>query len=236
MSSTKNNPSRHSPGDHPESRSKGLSDEVRALIRNARIANKLSLREMATRLGISAGVLTRIETGSKHPTPSLLLKILAELGCESHFGKVIDETPESWMARRLSSEYPDPKHLGAVLKKGREAARITIEQMFVRTGVDCSRLMDFESGYSVPSPGLLVSLVRAWNLPTSELHSIFGFSNASGENFAESFIATILERQGFKVTTHACGSGLDVTLGGGWHFEISVVVRKKTQWQMNPHP
>lgn len=216
----KNSPSLKSAVDSGK-RSAGLPEDLRSRLKETRTKQKITLRELASRVGVGAGVLNRIEAGAKHPTPSLLLRMLAELGFgESDFEQVLNETPESWTARRLTSAYPSPEQLGPVLKKGRTVSGISIEELASRTGIGVPRLMELEEGYLTPNPGLLVTLVRGWNLPAPELHSLFNASRPSENQFAERLVATVLERQGFKVTTQECGYGLEINLGGGWRMQV----------------
>lgn len=215
-----NSPAPKSTGD-TGTRGAGLPEDLRSKLKETRTKMKITLRELASRVGVGAGVLNRIEAGAKHPTPSLLLKILAELGFgEPEFEQILNETPESWTARRLTSAYPGSEQLGPVLKKGRTVSGISIEELSNRTGIGVPRLMDLEDGHFNPSPGLLVTLVRGWNLSTSELHSLFEGSRPPENQFAERFVATVLERQGFKVVTQDFDCGIEVTLGGGWRIKV----------------
>jgi transcriptional regulator with XRE-family HTH domain len=199
----------------------GLPEDLRSRIKEKRMKLKITLRELASRVGVGAGVLNRIEAGAKHPTPSLLLRMLAELGFgEGEFSLVLNETPESWTARRLTSAYPRSEQLGPVLKRGRIVSGISIEELASRTGIGVPRLTDLENGHINPNPGLLVTLVRGWSLTASELHSLFDASRPSGNQFAEQFVATVLERQGFRVFTQECGYGIEVNIGGGWRINV----------------
>jgi transcriptional regulator with XRE-family HTH domain len=215
-----NSPAPKSTGD-TGTRGAGLPEDLRSKLKETRTKMKITLRELASRVGVGAGVLNRIEAGTKHPTPSLLLRMLAELGFgESDFEQVLNETPESWTARRLTSAYPSPEQLGPVLKKGRTVSGISIEELASRTGIGVPRLMELEEGYLTPNPGLLVTLVRGWNLPAPELHSLFKASRPSENQFAERLVATVLERQGFKVVTQVFDCGIEVTIGGGWRIKV----------------
>ena len=59
-----------------------------------------------------------------------------------------------------------------------------------------------------------------WSLTASELHSLFDASRPSENQFAEQFVATVLERQGFRVVAQECGYGIEVNLGGGWRINV----------------
>jgi transcriptional regulator with XRE-family HTH domain len=221
----KNSPNPQSSGD-AGTRTIGLPEDLRCRLKETRTHLKITLRELASRVGVGAGVLNRIEAGTKHPTPSLLLRILAQLGFgESDFEQILSDTPESWTARRLTSAYPNSKQLGHVLKRGRTASGISVEELASRTGIGVPRLTELEDGYLKPSPGLLVTLVRGWNLPASELHSLLEASRPSENQFAERFVATVLERQGFEVTTQDGGYGIEVILGGGWRIKIHAALK-----------
>jgi transcriptional regulator with XRE-family HTH domain len=205
----------------------GLPEDIRASIKTARIEEKLSLRALATHVGISAGVLARIESGEKHPTPYLLLKILAALNCHTHFERVIYETPESWIARRLTFKYPRAKDLGPVLQRGRKLAGIEIKKIAELTGAPSDFLNYLESGWEVPPLALLVKIIHAWNLPSSKLQTLFDSTASPGADFAERFIATTFERHGFRVTQQEGRRGIDVQLGGKWHFHIAAYLTEE---------
>ena len=208
-----------------QTRSVGLPEDIRTLMKSKRIERGHSLRALAARVGISAGALTRIESGEKHPTPHLFLKILAELDYADHFERVVSEPPESWIARRFAMRHSDPQKLGACLRRARVIAKITMDQLAERTGVSIHKLELFENGYITPSVALLVKIFRAWDLPSSVLSSLLDSTGSPGSDFAERFIATTLERHGFEVTPHQCGSGINVALGGKWHFHITAELK-----------
>jgi transcriptional regulator with XRE-family HTH domain len=221
MSPTQKNSTTPQPAGDAGTRTIGLPEDLRGRLKEMRTHLKITLRELASRVGVGAGVLNRIEAGTKHPTPSLLLRMLAELGFgESDFEQILSDTPESWTARRLTSAYPNSEQLGPILKKGRTLSGTSIEELAKRTGIGAQRLMGLEDGYLKPSPGLLVTLVRGWSLPASELHSLFEASRPSENQFAERFVATVLERQGFRVTTQDGGYGIEAHLGGGWCIKV----------------
>lgn len=56
------------------------TDEVGARLRDARLARGLSLRGLAQSLGVSASLISQIETGKTQPSVSTLYAIVSELG------------------------------------------------------------------------------------------------------------------------------------------------------------
>jgi transcriptional regulator with XRE-family HTH domain len=57
-----------------------LQDEARGLIREARMAAGLSLRDLGRRVGVSASLLSQIENGKSDPSVSSLYALVSELG------------------------------------------------------------------------------------------------------------------------------------------------------------
>lgn len=57
-----------------------MQDEARHLIREARIAAGLSLRDLGRRVGVSASLLSQIENGKSDPSVSSLYALVSELG------------------------------------------------------------------------------------------------------------------------------------------------------------
>lgn len=124
--------------------SAGQSKNLCSKLKEARTKQRITLRDLASRVGVGAGFINRIETGTKHPTPSLLLRMLAELGFgESEFQKML-------------------------------------------------------------------------NVDSSE------------DKFAEQFVATVFERQGFKVITKDFECGVKIAIGGGWNITLNAQLQHKS--------
>ncbi len=208
--------------------SPGLTQDLRQRIVQRRLQLGLSLRGLGRLVGVSAAQLQRIESGSKHPTPSLLLRILAELEFgEAEFAKALDETPECWVARRLASLFPNRIALGEVLQKGRKQAGLALADLAEQSYVNPQRLADMERGIVTPSPGLLAKLVRSWNLPLETLQSLLPTPMESSGGVAVRFLLTLLEQQGFEVTAEPHDQELCIRLGGDWHIRVRANLWKK---------
>ena len=214
----------------PDRKSPGLTGDLRQRIGQRRLEKGSSLRELGKQVGVSAAQLQRIEAGSKHPTPSLLLRILAALDFdEVEFAKCLDETPECWVARRLTSVFPDPIDLGKILQEGRKLAGLPPLVLAQLCGLSFERLEALEKGFATASPGLLATLVRAWNLPKEPLQSLLPSQTESACGVAERYLTTLLEQQGFEVRKPYPGEELEVRLGGDWHIRIRANLVRKSK-------
>ena len=208
--------------------SPGLTLDLRQRIGQRRSQLGLSLRGLGKQVGVSAAQLQRIESGSKHPTPSLLLRILAELEFgEAEFAEALAESPEGWLARRLASLSPDRISLAAVLREGRKQAGLALDDLARLSGVSIRRLMELESGHASASPGLLAKLVRVWRLPLETLQSLLPTSTGSAGGVAERFLIALLEQQGFEVTAEPYDFGLCIRLGGDWYIQVRAKLEQK---------
>lgn len=182
-------------------------------------------------VGVSAAQLTRIEQGKKPATPPLHLRILAELNFgPKEFDEILKDSPEGWLARRLVIGTTDAYQLSAILRRGREEARLSLESLATKTNVGVARLEAMESGQLKPSPALLVDLVRAWGLPPDRLQHMIPESRASESEFAEQFLASLLEHAGFRVTKSKGSDMVTAELGGSWSLNFkATLTRRKPQ-------
>jgi transcriptional regulator with XRE-family HTH domain len=74
-----------------------MQAEARSLLREARTAAGLSLRDLGRRVGVSASLLSQIENGKSDPSVSSLYALVSELGLSLDAllqpGRAADETP-----------------------------------------------------------------------------------------------------------------------------------------------
>ena len=215
---------------------RGLAQKHRELIASRRAELGKSLRELGSAVGVSAGQLVRYENGAKHPTPAVHLRILAELGFGPHeFDAVLKDSPEAWLARRLAVSAIDPKQLGATLRKGRERSQQSLELLAAKTQLGISKLKAIEAGEVKPSPSLMVDLVGAWGLPPVRLHDLLPEGRSLDVDFAEQFLAALLEQAGFRVSKSEGGDMVAAEIGGGWLLEFKgIITRGQNQYGENP--
>src|SRR5688572_22672148 len=75
-----------------------MQAEARGLLREARIAAGLSLRDLGRRVGVSASLLSQIENGKSDPSVSSLYALVSELGLSLDAllqpGRAPDEVPQ----------------------------------------------------------------------------------------------------------------------------------------------
>ncbi|WP_445451947.1 helix-turn-helix domain-containing protein [Herbiconiux liangxiaofengii] len=64
----------------PRARSATITDDIGPRLRAARIARGLSLRSVATALGVSASLISQVETGKTQPSVSTLYALVNHLG------------------------------------------------------------------------------------------------------------------------------------------------------------
>ena len=69
-----------------------LRIQPRPPLRDVRLAQKLSLREVARAAGIDAGYLSRIERGEAQPSSEVLLRIARVLGLSGLVGELAPYT------------------------------------------------------------------------------------------------------------------------------------------------
>jgi transcriptional regulator with XRE-family HTH domain len=215
---------------------RGLAQKHREIITSRRAELRKSLRELGKAVGVSAGQLVRYENGLKHPTPAVHLRILAELGFGPHeFGAVLQDSPEAWLARRLAVSSIDPKLLGATLRKGRERGKQSLETLAAKTQLGIPKLKAIESGEVKPSPSLMVDLVGAWGLPPDRLQDLLPEGYSLDVDFAEQFLAALLEQAGFRVSKSEDSDLVAADIGGGWLLEFkATITRRKHQYGKNP--
>ena len=132
-----------------------------ALIRDARLAARMSMRECAEAIGISDSVFRSYETGKKSPS-------LPELETLAYFLDV--PISHFWGTETLSDNAPATapldlprlaglrqRMIGALLRQERTTASISMKSISQQTGVSTRRIKDYEMGERpIPIPELEV--------------------------------------------------------------------------------
>jgi transcriptional regulator with XRE-family HTH domain len=79
---------------HGRPRTYGPSPQLSDRLRDARMARGLSLRKLAARVGVSASLISQIETGKVQPSVNTLYALASELGLS--IDDLLDATGEEW--------------------------------------------------------------------------------------------------------------------------------------------
>ena len=156
-----------------------LGDRLRA----ARDAYGISLRELARRIGVSASLISQIETGKVHPSVSTLYSLASELGA-SVDELLFEDAPiaskppsDSW---DFLTDHPhmEPVQRGAdrqviELDSGVRWERLTTESV---PGIDFLYLVYEPGGESAPKDGMQRHTGREWGyVIEGTLHVTVGF-------------------------------------------------------------
>ncbi len=187
----------------------------------------ITLKELGKKCGVSDALLNHYEVGRRYPSPTNLLKIMAELEFgPDEFVIVLDQAPESWMARRMASLPSD--ELCRILRGGRKAAKLDLDKASVLANVGKELLRGFESGSAVPSRALLATIVGSWGLSRSAFQSLLK-DQTHRSDFAAELLAALLEQAGFTVSPLAAPGFVHASIGGGWSLNINVTLTRHAE-------
>ncbi|TDN92165.1 helix-turn-helix domain-containing protein [Microbacterium sp. BK668] len=88
------------------------TEEIGARLRDARLARGLSVRGLAQALGVSASLISQIETGKTQPSVSTLYAIVSELGVSIDellgVGRVPEPAPQSTTVAAVQRSHENP--------------------------------------------------------------------------------------------------------------------------------
>ncbi len=123
------------------------AEDIGARLRDARLRQGLSLRSVAQSLGVSASLMSQVETGKTQPSVSTLYAMVSHLGMS--MDQLLGLTPHSPV---VDGEIPIFGHSGPVLPAVQRAREIPVLEM--ENGVHWERLAVGEGG---PGDAVLVS-------------------------------------------------------------------------------
>ena len=119
-------------------------------------------------------------------------------------------------ANKKASASSKTGYLCSKLKKARTKQRITLRDLASRVGVGAGFINRIETGIKRPTPSLLLRMLAELGFGELEFQKIL--NEQSNDKFAEQFVATVFEREGFKVITQ---DGIKIAIGGGWNITLN---------------
>lgn len=201
-------------------------------IKEARNDTGISQRTLAKRVGISDAFLNHIEQGNREASPSLLIRIFAELGfSEIEFAEILDSQPNTWSVRSMLSSNIDPEVVVAFVRSGRKLSGLSLEQLGEMVNATPTYLEAIEKGVGTPPPAFLVKLVKAWQLKPDIVKKLMPAASSKGAGgFFQRFLVALFEREGFKARLGKSREpDVVVSVGNGIELEIEVKVKYRTQ-------
>jgi transcriptional regulator with XRE-family HTH domain len=137
-------------------------------LRSARTARALSLRELAGRIGVSASLLSQVETGKVHPSVNTLYALARELGLS------LDDLLFADDATAPTQPAADGAAATAAVTRSAERTRIALNTQVrwerltadSRDGVDFFHVVYEPGGASVPAGSRHRHAGREWGLVT----------------------------------------------------------------------
>ncbi|MFD1789230.1 helix-turn-helix domain-containing protein [Sphingomonas floccifaciens] len=125
-----------------------LRADLGNILRDRRKSENIPLKNLAADVGITRESLSRIERGRRCPGYDTLYRIMGQLGLEWHQIAIRGraERPARHFPRNEREE--NLEDLGAMLRKGRKAAGLSLRALAAECALSYSRLSRIERGQS----------------------------------------------------------------------------------------